>query len=300
MRIRSIKPEFWRSRHVALLPWDLRLLFIGLWSYVDDNGVGLDDAWQIQSDVFPVEGDPVEARERVSRGLDALSRVVHESSSAPLIVRYEANGRRYLAITGWQHQRIDRPSKARYPAPSEEDLTRANAESAIDSRESVASPPANNTSVTGEQGNRGSSVPSERGGAAPPTDTLLDVAHADSGSEPDEPPPVTAQTIVGEWIERCSKRPPGKVIGQISKQIKEMLDEGIDPDDVRRGLADWMTRKAHPSVLPSVVDRVMNHVQPTAKPSPNATDQRVAALMQPMLEQTAGAFPALRALPGGA
>ena len=39
MRIRSIKPEFWTSDDVAQHDWNTRLLFIGLWSYVDDNGV---------------------------------------------------------------------------------------------------------------------------------------------------------------------------------------------------------------------------------------------------------------------
>ena len=42
MRIRSIKPEFWTSDDIADLTIEDRLLFIGLWSYVDDNGVGID------------------------------------------------------------------------------------------------------------------------------------------------------------------------------------------------------------------------------------------------------------------
>ena len=41
MRIRTIKPEFWRSDDITALGWATRLLFIGLWSYVDDNGVGI-------------------------------------------------------------------------------------------------------------------------------------------------------------------------------------------------------------------------------------------------------------------
>ena len=42
-RIRSIKPEFFTSEVVAELPLSTRLTFIGLWTYVDDNGVGLDN-----------------------------------------------------------------------------------------------------------------------------------------------------------------------------------------------------------------------------------------------------------------
>ena len=68
----------------------------------------------------------------------------------------------------------------------------------------------------------------------------------------------TAQTIIGEWIDHAPKRPPQQVIGQTSKAIAAMLAEGIDPDDVRRGLAAWMTKGLHPSTLPSVVNEVMN------------------------------------------
>ena len=71
--------------------------------------------------------------------------------------------------------------------------------------------------------------------------------------------PVTAQTIVGEWLDRCSERPPTSVIGQMAKQIRILLDEDrIHPDHIRRGIAHWMTRDLHPSTLPSLVNSVMN------------------------------------------
>ena len=72
---------------------------------------------------------------------------------------------------------------------------------------------------------------------------------------PDEP---TAQVILGEYLDRCAKRPPGAVIGQVGKLIKAMLAEGIDPDDVRRGMAAWKAKGLHPASLPSVVNEVMN------------------------------------------
>lgn len=87
-------------------------------------------------------------------------------------------------------------------------------------------------------------------------------------------PPATAQTIVGEWIDRCAKRPPKQVIGQISKLVKGMLDDGQHPDDVRRGLAAWMAKNLHPSTLPSVVNEVMNHGAVGVRPS--TADQAVA------------------------
>jgi hypothetical protein len=82
--------------------------------------------------------------------------------------------------------------------------------------------------------------------------------------------PVTAQTIVGEWLERVAKRPPASVVGQVAKQTASLLDEGIDPNDVRRGLALWMHKGLHPSVIPSVVNEAMN-ANPAAARQPAQT-----------------------------
>lgn len=114
MRIRSMKPEFWRE-DIAALDWETRLLFIGLWSYVDDNSVGIDRLADIAADLFALdlERDPHETFARVSRGLQTLS-------DKGLIVRYEVDDRRWLSVVNFpKHQRIDKPNKARYPTPDQ-------------------------------------------------------------------------------------------------------------------------------------------------------------------------------------
>jgi len=68
----------------------------------------------------------------------------------------------------------------------------------------------------------------------------------------------TAQTLVGEWIDHCEERPPGRVIGQVSKELKSLLDEGISPDRVRAALAEWNRKGLHPSTLASVVHEITN------------------------------------------
>jgi hypothetical protein len=111
MRIRTIKPEFWRSDDIAALSLTHRLLFIGLWSYVDDNGVGIDDHRRIVGDLFALEEDQQGIRDFVRDGLATLSRAL-------LIDRYEVDGRRYFYIRTWKlHQRVDRPNRPRYPEP---------------------------------------------------------------------------------------------------------------------------------------------------------------------------------------
>lgn len=77
--------------------------------------------------------------------------------------------------------------------------------------------------------------------------------------------PISAQTIVGEWLERCTERPPSRVIGQLSKEIRILLDEDrIDPDSIRRGVALWMRKGLHPATLASVVHEGMSNRAPGA------------------------------------
>lgn len=161
MRIRSIKPEFWRSDDIASLDWETRLFFIGLWSYVDDNGVGIDRLASIAADLFSgdLERDPPETFARVSRGLQTLS-------DAGRITRYTVENKAYLEITNWsKHQRIDKPNKARFP--------RSDDDAAV-FRETLARVTGKEASGTGEQGNRGTG---EQG-----IETPLSPADADDGT----------------------------------------------------------------------------------------------------------------------
>jgi hypothetical protein len=86
----------------------------------------------------------------------------------------------------------------------------------------------------------------------------------------------TAQAIIGRWIEHCRARPPSRVIGQVSKHVKDLIDEGIDPRAVERGVAQWATKGLNPSVLPSVVNEVMNASPSGKRPT---TDQRALDAM---------------------
>ncbi len=111
-RIRSIKPEFWKSETIAGLDMDVRLTFIGLWSYVDDNGVGRANERLITSELYPLD-DPSESLARISRSLARLS-------AAGLVTIYEAAGKRWIYVNSWEeHQKVDKPNRARYPTPVE-------------------------------------------------------------------------------------------------------------------------------------------------------------------------------------
>lgn len=82
----------------------------------------------------------------------------------------------------------------------------------------------------------------------------------------------SAQPLIGEWIEHCTERPPGRVVGQVSKEVKAMLSEGIPAERVRVGLAEWQRKGLHASTLPSVVHEVASRAQPAARERPHVSE----------------------------
>lgn len=148
MRIRSIKPEFWRSDDVNSMCIEDRLLFIGLWSYVDDNGVGIDRHSDICADLFAhdLSVSPHDTLMRVHDGLNRLQ-------TLGVIRRYEVGGKRFMEITNWaSHQKINRPSPGRYP---KSDTSQAVIHDVLSEGSVRAHVPEQGNRGTEEQGNSG-------------------------------------------------------------------------------------------------------------------------------------------------
>ncbi|MGW4720891.1 hypothetical protein [Nocardia sp. NPDC004260] len=211
MRIRSIKPDFWRSKDISdLTDWNDRLIFIGLWSYVDDNGVGLDRLSLITTDLFAddVERDPHETFARVSRGLQNLA-------EAGRIVRYTVDGKDYLSITNWKkHQRVDKPNKARFPGPTSDD---------DGSRETVATPSRDSPEIPApgavEQGSSGTEEQKKKRAPA----------------KPDAAKPKAVEQVVAERAyERVGKALNFMATRQIVKWA--IHERGADPDTVENAI----------------------------------------------------------------
>lgn len=108
-RIRSIKPEFWTSAQVMECSTNSRLLFIGLWNFADDAGRHPANTKQIKALIFPADDF---SSEIVRRMLDELS-------EHGLIAFYVVDDKEYFQITGWRHQKIDRPQDPKYPGPGD-------------------------------------------------------------------------------------------------------------------------------------------------------------------------------------
>lgn len=104
-----------------------------------------------------------------------------------------------------------------------------------------------------------------------PDPTYIDSEAKASGGQAAEPPlfgmekPAmterneNAGTIISAWMDTMTgPRPPGKVIGQLSKEIKLLLDEGHPYAEVREATLLWATKGAHPGILASVLHEVRN------------------------------------------
>lgn len=94
MRIRSIKPDFFKDDELAALPALTRLLFIGLWCAADCEGRLEDRPARIKAEVLPYDGADVD------RMLDDL----HEHG---FVTRYTVGLRDYIEVRSFtKHQRI--------------------------------------------------------------------------------------------------------------------------------------------------------------------------------------------------
>jgi hypothetical protein len=105
-RIKTIKPEFWTSEQVVECSTNARLLFIGLWNFCDDSGIHPASASRLKMEVFPSE----------AFSTDHIASLVDELIREKLLEVYEVSGKSYWRVTGWLHQKIDKPSY-KYPLP---------------------------------------------------------------------------------------------------------------------------------------------------------------------------------------
>ena len=228
MRIRSTKPEFWRSRRIASVDWDARLVLKGLESYVDDNGVGKDDLALICADVFPrdLSGNPTGTLQKVSEAISHLS-------GAGLLWRYEAEGTPLLYIAFWESvQRIEKPSKGRFPRP---DGTWNYRDSEI--REYSGNIPGTLPEPSGlEQGNRGTG---EQGNSVR---ILTDSSSSEIANDPDADPRPEVIELCEHLAERVRANGHTATVGKRWHRACRLLID-IDhhtPEQIRSAI-DWAT-----------------------------------------------------------
>lgn len=108
-RIRSIKPESCLSETLAGISDRACLLFAYLPCFCDDEGRMRYSPQLVKAQIFPL-------RDHI--GADECERLADELARAGLVRLYEAEGRRYLAVTNFsEHQKPPKFRKSELPAP---------------------------------------------------------------------------------------------------------------------------------------------------------------------------------------
>jgi hypothetical protein len=107
-RIRTIKPSLFSSLTVSAWPVPIRWTFVGLFTYADDEGRGVDEPRLVKAELYPLDDRMTPAK------VDEHLCVITETGA---LCRYEVDTQKFLHLTGFsQHQRINRPTKSRYPS----------------------------------------------------------------------------------------------------------------------------------------------------------------------------------------
>jgi hypothetical protein len=77
-----------------------------MWNFSDDAGIHPKSYRRLKMEVFPGDDIPI----------DYIERWISELIDAGLIIEYTVNGKDYWQVTGWKHQKIDKPTY-RHPTP---------------------------------------------------------------------------------------------------------------------------------------------------------------------------------------
>lgn len=79
--------------------------------------------------------------------------------------------------------------------------------------------------------------------------------------------PMTTQGLVAEWVDHCNPRPLSRVIGQMSREIKNCLAEGADFLAVRNGVIQVEQKGLSPATLPSIVHSLQQAPRTAMQPA---------------------------------
>jgi hypothetical protein len=196
-RARNIKPGFFTNDDLVELPFEARLLFIGLWTIADRAGRLLDRPKKIKMDIFPADDVDVDA---------CLTGLANRG----FVQRYEVGDKRIVQITNWEKHQNPHVKEAASTLP------------AVGHCEQIPAP------AQGEQGDKtgqhgGSPVQApeipERAGLIPDSLNLIPDTGLPSTTSPssDDVRQCPAGTLVDLYHELMPQNPQVKVLNAARK-----------------------------------------------------------------------------------
>ncbi|MGW1194468.1 hypothetical protein ACWD4B_01215 [Streptomyces sp. NPDC002536] len=118
--------------------------------------------------------------------------------------------------------------------------------------------PAGQTGFPEHSRNTPGGLPEESGSGS----RIMDPGSVLTGREAPEPATspasVSAKELVAEYVRGCTRRPPEDFLGLLGRKINVLLDERFAPDDIRAAMDRLRTKGLHASLLPSLVNEVVN------------------------------------------
>ncbi|MGV9312097.1 hypothetical protein ACWDR0_07865 [Streptomyces sp. NPDC003691] len=280
-RIRTIKPEAFRSESLAAVSLSAERTFLGLLTEADDHGRFRDQPAVLAGALWSY---------RPGHGPLGVEDDLTQLAAHNLVCRYtvheDGEDRHYAHIVSFRrHQRINRPSGVRTPpcphhetptAPAVPTVTTAVPEPAVMAHGALTEDAVRTHGVLTEcsvsphgaltqsaapdktAGQTALSEPSVRTHGPDLGPRNLDLGTTARGASAPAPRTSSAKQLIDEYEAACTHRPPSGVLGHLGRETARLLAEGIDPDHVRAGLARHRARGLHPSTLPSLVHEAMN------------------------------------------
>lgn len=280
-RIRTIKPEFWSSPGLPTDPWE-RLLFVAMWNWADDYGIGTANERELLAFAFP--NDPqIDAAD--------LRRMLASVRRAFGVEFYMVAGRPYYAIPSWEdHQKIDRRSARRNPGPDKAE-TWLYQDPHESPRVPAESPPISQGDAGVGKGTEDLGKGTEEEEPPYPPDlepepqralarqTGSDKALARFGGIPGQPSPLARQVAIAYSDSGPVPIQP-KLLRDVADQIDSLLQANIPTDAIVLGLDAWTTSDSFsPKQIPNYVHKANNGRRPNGvgKPTESALDYQAAA-----------------------
>ena len=120
MRARNIKPGFFENDELAELPFEGRLLFIGLWCLADKEGRLEDKPRKIKGIIFPFD-DNLTVNSPLNNGDPTVMSLLDGLEHRGFIRRYTVNKQKYILIENFRkHQHPHHTEKnSEIPGPNE-------------------------------------------------------------------------------------------------------------------------------------------------------------------------------------
>lgn len=273
-RIRTIKPEFFRSPDTAAASPVARLLYIAMWCWADDFGRGEADLKALEGFSFPND----DVRELSGGTSENFRQVLSEVVETFDVTLYIASGRPYYLIPSWaDHQRNERSAKPKHPGP-EDGVTCTVDEIGGNLRKfrrESAELPKTSVPGTGEQGNRGTGentppVPAQPHQGAGDSKAVARMRELNATSLS-----AAAIGVARAYDEWAGNGVDSKTRDEVARVVDRLMADNISAHQIADGIKAW---HASDSWSPTQIHRFVTKAARPREEQPTATKATLRAV----------------------